>query len=213
MDNQKKYVEFVAQHKELFVNPEGSDVIVIIKEPTSDTGLLIQDPWFTAVRDFVKFPNGSKGKYDRFFYTKALSGAHNVVILPVREGKIVLIKHFRHATRTRHWEIPRGFGEPTLSAEDMARQELREELGAEAIKMQYLGMAHQDTGAFQGQVEYFLAELETLPTDLPESAKNEGISGIRAVSVVEFSQMMLSGEMTDYFSIVAYTFAKERGLL
>lgn len=182
------------------------------KKP-AEIGVLISDPWFTVVRDLVRFPDGSIGTYDRFFYTKGLEGGHNVVVLPLHKARIILIRHFRHATRQWHWEVPRGFGEPMVAAEEMAREELREELGVEAEKITHLGMAHQDTGAFYGQAEYYLAEVSEPPKELPESAKNEGISEFRLVTPQEFSQMILGGEMTDYFSIVAYTFAKERGLL
>ena len=58
-----------------------------------------------------------------------------VVILPVKDGKILLMHNFRHATRSWQWEIPRGFGEPGVSAEDQARAEVSEEIHAQVSEL------------------------------------------------------------------------------
>jgi len=104
------------------------------------TGVVYEDPYIILVRDAVRRPDGSLGSYCR---TLPASGAAGAAVLPMLDGKIVLLCHFRHATRTQHLEIPRGFGEPGVSAADQARAELREEIQAEADSLVELAVFTQ----------------------------------------------------------------------
>jgi ADP-ribose pyrophosphatase len=212
---------------ELFVNPPGA-AYEILFEPSlvraaededearltargfpaawAKTGVVYEDPFIILVRDAVRRPDRSLGSYSRKL---AASGAAGVVVLPVFEDKIVLIRQFRHAIRAQHLEVPRGFGEPGVSAADQARAELREEIQAEADSLVELGSFHSNTGDSSGSTELFLANIH----DFGQPQESEGITDIVLKEPKHVAELIRDGEITDSFTIGAFTRAWLRGLL
>ena len=70
-------------------------------------GVMFEDRYFLLLRDAVRFPDGSLGTYIRIGSRNPDSAG--VAILPLLEEKVVLVRHYRHATQSWHLEIPRGF--------------------------------------------------------------------------------------------------------
>jgi ADP-ribose pyrophosphatase len=177
------------------------------------TGVAYEDPYLIVLRDAVRRPDGSMGTYVR---TMPASGFAGVAVLPLCRGKIVLLRHFRHATRNWHLEIPRGYGEAGVSATDQAAQELREEIEADITSLVHLGPFHSNTGTATDQVELFLAEIST--PGAPQQA--EGISDIEFRTPYQVAQLIRGdagtgplAPITDSFTIGAFTRAWLRGLL
>ena len=184
-----------------------------LPESWSRTGVVFEDPYLILLRDAVRRPTGDLGTYVR---TLPASGAAGAAVLPLLDGRIVLLRHFRHATRKWHLEIPRGYGEVGVSAAEQARQELREEIEAEAENLIHLGAFHTNTGIATDQVELFLAEIPALGS--PQVA--EGIDAIELRTPYEVAQLIRGDAtddflttITDSFTIGAFTRAWLRGLL
>jgi len=176
----------------------------------ADIGVILDDPYVLVLRDLVEFPSGFCGGYIRLFNRAYLEkGAAGVVMLPEQDGKLLIMKNFRHATRNWHWEIPRGFGEPGISAEEQAREELKEEVGGDVAEIINLGMYFSNTGLDGNPINLFLARM--ISAGMPNW--KAGIDKFLWVSVSEFEQMIASGEITDGFTIAAYTRATLRGLI
>jgi ADP-ribose pyrophosphatase len=132
-----------------------------------------------------------------------------VVVLPLLEGgDVVLIQHFRHATRSWHWEIPRGGGTEGLDDETNAAKELREEIGAGARELIALGTVHPDTGILAQPVALYAARIDTVG----EVEHAEGIRGLRAVPFADAEEMAATGQITDGFTIAALFRARRAGL-
>jgi ADP-ribose diphosphatase len=170
------------------------------------TGVVYEDPYTIVVRDAVRRPDGSLGTYAR---TLPASGGAGAAVLPLLDGEIVLLRQFRHATRSEQLEIPRGFGEPGVTAADQARAELREEIQAEAHSLVSLGGLHPNTGAASGCTELFLAHIH----DFGEPQAAEGITRIEPWSAGMVAESIGAGAITDSFTIAAFTRAWLRGLL
>jgi len=186
------------------------------EEPLSwaEIGVVYEDPYEMIVRDLVRFSDGRVGTYFREFSPLQLKGGYPVVILPYLEGNILVLEQFRHATRSWHYEIPRGYGEPGLSAEENARKELEEETGWVARALHYLGGLHSNTGVEGGEVKLFLAILDS--KDAPVQTNKNGQEGIKKVhqfSLPGFESMMRDGKITDAFTLSAYARAKLQNLL
>lgn len=227
MTQLKKYLRLIEKHPELFKN-EGEGTLKVITDqnkirregsklkkeqqknnlPESwvDIGVLIDDPYFLVVRDLVEFPNGRMGGYIRFINRASLEGAQAVAILPVYEKKIIVLRIFRHATRNWELEIPRGFGEKGIPAEDNARKELLEETGLSANKLIQLGVLHTDTAARASPVLLFYAEVTE--SNVPRVETEEAISNKIFLTPAEFEDMIKKGKITDGFTISAYSMAK-----
>ncbi|WP_155370541.1 NUDIX hydrolase [Catellatospora vulcania] len=134
-------------------------------------------------------------------------------MLPVLpDGRILLVRHFRHATRRWHWETPRGFAEPGADGAATAAREIEEEVGVPADEVIFLGALDVDTGAEVGGDEIYLARLARVPEEHPAGAAEEGIDEFRAVTADEFTQMIRDGRLGDAFTLAAYAYAQVRGL-
>ena len=77
----------------------------------ADIGVLLSDPYIIVLRDLVEFPNKEKNGYFRIINRADFNSSKSVVVMPFYDGKILLLRQYRHATRSWHLEIPRGFGE------------------------------------------------------------------------------------------------------
>lgn len=159
------YEKLLADRPHLFSNPDDAPFRILLDaksqndvadasaemaraqglpEEFGDIGVIYQDRYVTVVRDAVLFPSGVPGAYVRVCPSSDGVGA---AILPVlSDGRIVLVRHFRHADRQWHWEVPRGFGEPGEQGDVTARREAEEELGCPARELIHLGAMEADTG-------------------------------------------------------------------
>ena len=228
MNKLTRYLSLIDTHPAMFENP-GDEGFSILLEPAlieevqsvvaqrlgqkafppewAEVGVVYEDEYILIIRDAVRFPNGKLGTYFRLVIQP--DKAIGVVIMPIYQNKVLLIRHFRHATRNWHLEIPRGFGEPGLSSYENAKKELMEEIGAEANSLTALGMMHVNTGISSECVDLFYAETETFGrVDI-----QEGIQKVQAVEISEFEKMIRENEITDSFTIATYTRAKLNQLL
>ncbi|SPT57139.1 NUDIX hydrolase [Actinomadura madurae] len=192
---------------DLFANPPGAGSVILDEFPPEGGpyGICYRDQYLTLLRDPVAFPDGRTGGYLRALHSGGHAGA---AVLPVHDGRIVLLRHFRHATRQWHWEIPRGFPEPGEPAEKTARRELEEEIGVPAESVEFLGDVYADTGVAGSKVGLFWAAVGR-----PDfSIRGEGIDHIELVSPQRLDLMLGQGEITDSFTMAAVLHAKQRAL-
>ena len=181
-------------------------------QPTewADLGVVCDDPSIVVLRDLVEFPGGNRNGYTRVYNRAYLEGgAAGVAVLPTQAGKLLLFQHYRHATRMRHWEIPRGFGMPGVDAKAQAINEVKEEIDGEIAKIFELGTVYNNTGLEGNPIHLFLAHMASVgAVDI-----QEGIENPVWLSVTELEQMIADEQITDGFTIAAYTRAKLKGLI
>lgn len=227
MGARQQYLELAQSRPELFANPPGAAFHILLGEGEMNeaeafmagqlrqrgepaewatVGVVFRDQYLLIVRDAVRFPDGSVGTYIREVNLDPL--IVGVVILPVWQGKVLLIRHFRHATRAWHLEIPRGFGSAE-GAEQNAQRELSEEIGASKASLTSLGEIYPDAGAGNSRVALFYADVTSYGS--PEAL--EGISEVLPTPVAEFEQMIGQGRLDDGYLLAAYGRAKARGLI
>jgi ADP-ribose pyrophosphatase len=176
----------------------------------ADIGVVLDDPYVLAIRDLVRFPDGSLNGYLRFVSRASAGGACGVVVLPARDGQLLLLRQFRHATRQWHLEAPRGFGTVGMTADESARAEIREEVEGEIEgEILDLGTLHSNTGLEHGAVQLFLAHLRSVGA--PD--RMEGIEQLRWVSTSRLEELIRDAVLTDAFTIAAYTRARLRNLI
>ncbi|GGX60751.1 NUDIX hydrolase [Streptomyces hiroshimensis] len=214
------YDRLRAARPELFGNsPGGIDILLdpaeveearrtaAAEDPEPPVGVVYADRFVTLVRDAVRFPGGALGLYVRMLSTTASPGA---VVLPLtRAGDVVLVEHYRHATRSWHWEVPRGMGSPGATGAENAVRELAEEIGAEAAELISLGRLHPDSGLLGDHVELFAARIDGFGS--PETS--EGIRKIVTRPWPEVAEMIAEGSITCAFTIAVLTRALLKGLL
>lgn len=170
-------------------------------------GVMFEDQYFLLLRDAVRFPDGSLGTYIRI--TSRNPDSAGVAILPLLEEKVVLVRHYRHATQSWHLEIPRGFPSVGMTSEEQARAEIAEEIGGEITTLRDLGIVHPDTGISSGRVHMYLAHCASIG----EPEVNEGISDLVLLEVHAFEELLAAGEVSDAFTLAAFCRARTLGFL
>jgi len=225
MDTLKKYLTLIHEHPELFRNKgEKGEIKIITDEkrilaeqkkiraklkkegkPSNwiEIGILSEDQWFYVLRDMVEFPDGGVGGYIRWINRKSEEGGgFNSVLMCVQVDKVLMIRKFRHEERNWSWEFPRGFGEPGLSAEENARTELQEEIGVSNAKLTCLTKVKEGKGGTAA----FLVEIPKGQKITLET--REGIAKYRWVKMVKLEQLVKKGQLSDWFSLWAYSLGK-----
>jgi ADP-ribose pyrophosphatase len=202
------YNRYVEQHSDLFKNPPDTAFEIVFDSDIQrrlGAGIVYRDDYYLLLRDAVRFRDGSVGPYIRLINAAGSGGA---AVLPLLDGKIVLIHHQRHATRSSHWEIPRGFARPGEDPQETARREVEEELGVSNPYLHKLGSVHSDTGASNTHTMLYLAVIDKIG----KLESDEGIDKIRQVSPEGLDSMLQAGEITDSFALAAILQARVQRL-
>lgn len=219
------YLAFMAQNSELFCNseaPGGVEILTVDGDverarlearrarsehglDTSDlrAGLLAHDPYMTVIRDAVRFPDGSLGLYNR------IVEASSVAALPLLDGCPVLISVFRHALRDWSLEFPRGATHSGESHEEAAVREVKEEVGAESVRLIPLGEFTPGASSLSTLDRLFVAEIDCIGRPDP----TEGINEIRVTDVPTLENLIRTGVIIDGFTLSLFVRARLLGLL
>lgn len=157
--------------------------------------------------DEVRFPDGSEGTYLRI--THPAPDGQAVVVLPIREGHVALVRTYRYPIGEWQWGLPRGFGQGG-DVLKTAEIELRQELGVSARDWRRLGNVTPDSGMLAINVAFFLAIVEDgelNPEDLAE------VQEATWLSTHTLLQKIATGDITDGFTLSAVALALTQGHL
>ncbi len=123
----------------------------------------------------------------------------SVVILPVfPDGRILLIRQYRHATGQYMWELVAGHKEPKEDFRNGAARELQEETGYIARRYRKLLEIFPSPGLLSERMVIFLAEGLTKGEAHPE--EDEKIKS-RILTLVEIERWIRSGKIRDAKSV------------
>ena len=155
--------------------------------------VIYQGPVFGLRRDQVVEPSGVRTTRE------VITHPGSVVVLPVLpNGKIVMIRQYRHATRQYMWELVAGRKEPEETPEEGAARELLEETGYRAKKFEVFLDVFPTPGFLEERM--FLLLAEGLTPGKAEPEEDEKIE-VKAYTLKELQQMMKKGELRDAKSI------------
>jgi ADP-ribose pyrophosphatase len=222
------YLAFAKAHQGLFVDPPQGGITILLDEDEireaerqearrlealglppewAQVGIAYRDQYVLLLRDAVRYPDGLFGTCIRSVDED--EHAPGVVVLPLYQGQILLIRHFRHEKRDWQLEIPQGFGIPGLSSEESIQVELKEEIDAAISRLVPLGQVHLDTRSGANRIELFFAELDSYG----DVELQEGITELLPTSVTEVERMIRENELDNVFLLVTYARAKLHGLI
>jgi GrpB-like predicted nucleotidyltransferase (UPF0157 family)/8-oxo-dGTP pyrophosphatase MutT (NUDIX family) len=157
-----------------------------------DTTRPYQSHWHNLRRDEVRLPGGQE-----IVYTYQ-EHAGFVTVLPVTsDGQVVMIRSYRYTVDDWCWELPAGgLGDkPGCSLEEVARQELREETGADCAEMRQIGWFYAMNGTSSARCTFFLATGVQL--NGPPQLEPTELSEVHRMPLEQAVQMARDGRITD----------------
>ena len=115
--------------------------------------VIYEGPVFGLRRDEVEEPTGVRAKRE------VITHPGSVVVLPVLpDGKIVMVRQYRHATRQYLWELVAGRKEPDETPKQGAARELLEETGYRAKRFKLFLDVFPTPGFLEERMYLLLAE-------------------------------------------------------
>jgi len=153
--------------------------------------------WMRVREDEILRSNGKKGIFG------VVDKDDAAIILPIDKGRVWLVEQFRYTIQERAIELPQGGWEMEVeNPEELARGELKEELGLLAEKMVYLGWLWIAYGFTRQKHHVFLATGLTEAGKEPDPEEHDLV--MRCVPVEEFERMILDGEVRDNCTVSAW---------
>jgi ADP-ribose pyrophosphatase len=152
-----------------------------------------EGPVFGVRRDEVLEPGGLRATRE------AVTHPGSVVVLPVLDdGRVVLIRQYRHATRQYLWELVAGRIDAGETPKRAAARELLEETGYRAKRFSLFLDVFPTPGFVEERMFILLAEGLTAGEAQPE--EDEKIEA-RAYRLKELKQMIHRGKLRDAKSV------------
>lgn len=141
-----------------------------------------------GVEDVV-LPSGVRVTLDVILHPGA------ALVVPMSEGRITLIRQYRHCAGGMLWECPAGTLNPGETPEQCARREIVEEAGLVADELQEVGFIWTVPGFCTEKIHIFIAtKTHAVPSRHDD---DEVIVDVRSFSLEEVCAMVSSGEIVD----------------
>jgi len=123
----------------------------------------------------------------------------SVVLIPVQDdGRIVMIRQYRHALGRDIWELPAGNVDAGESAEAAAARECEEEIGQVPARVERLGSFYPTPGYCDEEMIFFrISGLRPAAADSPHQPDDDEEIETRAMLIAEAKAMVSSGEIVD----------------
>lgn len=149
---------------------------------------------FRIVTDEVLMPGGAVVERDYMMHVGAVG------VVPIDDdGRVVLVRQYRHAVRNHLWEIPAGLADvPGEPPDEVAARELAEEVDLVAGRLDHLLDLHTSPGCSNERIRLYLArDLRAAPDTGYERHDEEAELEVRRIPLAEAMSMALAGDITN----------------
>ena len=159
--------------------------------------VVYRNQWLRLREDEILRSNGKKGIYG------VVDKDDCAIILPIDKGHVWLVEQFRYTIQERALELPQGgWGMEVENPEELARGELKEEMGLEAAEMTYLGSLWIAYGFARQKQHVFFATGLTHTAKEPDPEEHDLVP--RLIALEEFETMMRNGTIRDASTLAAW---------
>ncbi len=169
---------------------------------TLSTREVYRNPWLSVREDQILRSNDKPGIYG------VVDKDDCAIILPLEvdsggQEYVWLVEQFRYSIQQRCLELPQGGWEMgDVDREELARGELREELGLHAGQMIYLGTLWIAYGFANQKQHVFLARDLSTTNKEPDPEEHDLVS--HRIPLSQFQSMMLTGVIRDNCTLSAW---------
>jgi ADP-ribose pyrophosphatase len=156
---------------------------------------------FTVEVDRVALSNGRVVELD------IVRHSPSVVLIPVEDdGRIVLIRQYRHAVGRDLWELPAGNVDEGESAESAAMRECEEEIGRAPTRVERLGAFYPTPGYCDEQMIFFrVSGLRAPAADSPHRPDEDEDISATSMTAADARALVARGEIADLKTAYALT--------
>jgi ADP-ribose pyrophosphatase len=155
---------------------------------------------FRIRRDTLRAPDGRETKYD------IIEHGGSVVIVPIdKDGNVLFVRQYRHATGQDLLELPAGTRDGEEPFEECAAREIREETGLEAGNLQKVGEFYLVPGY---STEFMAVFLATDLKDNPLDGDEDEFLQLEKFPVKDVNTMFERGDVVDAKSLAAWLLAR-----
>ena len=159
-------------------------------------------PWYNIREDVFQTPAGTEGRY---YIVEVLGG---VWIIPLtKQNEIVLIYNYRYPIDQWCWELPAGGIRAGQSAEEVARAELREEIGGAAREITLFTTFHTVASLSNEKAHVFIATGVELGATQHEDTE---VMQVHALPMEEVFEMARTNRIHDSRSAYALLLAEKK---
>ena len=163
--------------------------------------IVFKGNFLTLYNDKVLLPNGKTSTREWIKHPGA------VCCIPIlSDGKIALIKQYRHSVKKEMIEIPAGKLDQNEIPEECAQRELEEEIGYKASKLTFLANIHPAIGFTDEKMWLYLAE-NLVKTK--QSLDADEFLVLFPTKLKEAVDMIWSGKITDVKTIIGILWAQK----
>ena len=153
--------------------------------------------WMRVREDAILRSNGETGIYG------VVEKDDTAIIVPIDGNRVWLVEQFRYPIEERALELPQGGWEMEVEfPEELARGELKEELGLEAAAMDYLGYQWIAYGFTRQKQHVFVATGLSLTEKDPDAEEHDLVS--HCLPIEEFEEKMRNGTIRDVCTLSAW---------
>jgi len=156
---------------------------------------------FAVEVEHARFPNGTEHE------VATVRHAPCVVLIPIQDdGRVVLIRQYRHSVKRDLWELPAGGIDPGESPEAAAARECEEETGFAPDRVERLAGLFPSPGYCDEEMIFFrVTGLRAPAPDSPHKADEDEDIQVHPVTVAEARQMVARGDIVDLKTAYALT--------
>ncbi len=167
--------------------------------------IVYENRWLRLREDELEREDGSAGLY------AVVEKPPACVVLPLHQGRVVLVEQHRHTVGARFWECPQGAheGEPQPTREQLARAELIQETGFRAGALQHLGRFYFAYGMSNQPFDAWVAtDLTPGPQEL--EPEEQGLQ-VGSFEPAEVQQLIERGAIADAATVAVWGLAQTAG--
>ncbi len=167
--------------------------------------VVVQNPWWTYLRDEYELPSGKKGEYN-FVHTNGSS----MVIPILKDGRVLMVNQYRYLAAKESLEFPCGSVKDGSTYDETAWHELAEETGYSSNRWFMAGEFNPYNGVTDEMCHVYIArelyKVNAIP-DETEEFEFEHLTG------AEIDERIRNGKIWDGMTIAAWSIVKSKANL
>lgn len=164
----------------------------------AEIGIFDENRWGVSVHEPLRLPDGSYTTFNRWISWGTLDSGHaGVVVAPfLSDGRLILLKTYRNATKNWCLEFPRGGKDVGNNIIKTVKNELSEEIGAELVEdPKKIGEVFPDSGVLASRVDIFSCKIKL--SGVPEREATEAIKGIVFIAKEDLKKVIYEQQYKD----------------